>query len=323
MNMNAVLVPVLFILLASPGLTALEPGPRQEAAQVHDPSTLVKCKAEYWLFATGRGILSRRSKDLVTWRSGPPVFTKAPLWTTNVVRDHRGFFWAPDVTQVGGRYLLYYSVSTWGKNTSAIGLATNPTLDPADPDHHWTDQGIVVQSGLKDDFNAIDPGVIQDANGKLWLVFGSFWTGIKLVQLNPATGKSLEPDSPIYSLARHDPIEAPCLHRQGGYYYLFVNWGLCCRGTNSTYNIRVGRSAQITGPYRDRSGADMRGGGGSAFLETTGPFIGPGHAGVLSEGGTNWLSCHFYDGTRSGVATLSLRPLQWDADGWPVLLQAK
>jgi arabinan endo-1,5-alpha-L-arabinosidase len=290
--------------------------PSLRDGRIHDPSTIVKCNNEYWHFATGMGVISRRSKDLVNWANGPRVFTNAPVWTTDAVPGNRGYFWAPDVIFLTNRYLLYYSVSSFGKNTSAIGLATNPTLDPSDPDYAWTDQGIVVQSSRSDNFNAIDPAVTHDADGKLWLSFGSFWSGIKLIELDPVTGKRIVPDSPMYSLAHNDSIEAAFIHHENRY-YLFVNWGICCRGTNSTYEIRVGRSGKITGPYVDRDGKGLMVGGGTKFLASEGAFIGPGHAGIVSVGGTNWFSCHFYDGTRRGLATLALVPLRWNADGWP------
>jgi arabinan endo-1,5-alpha-L-arabinosidase len=285
----------------------------------HDPSTIAKCGTNYWVFSTGPGIVSWHSPDLRNWEAGPRAFTSPPAWTTNVVPGFRGYFWAPDLLQLKGRYFLYYSVSTWGRNKSAIGLATNPTLDPTDKSYAWTDEGIVVQSIQADPFNAIDPSVMRAKDNTLWLAFGSFWSGIKLVQLDPETGKRISPDSTMSSLAYHDSIEAACIWQQGAYYYLFVNWGLCCRGTNSTYNIRLGRSTSVTGPYRDRDGKDMLEGGGTLFLGTAGNAIGPGHAGIFSEGDTNWFSCHFYDATRKGLATLSVRQLQWTADGWPLL----
>ncbi len=280
---------------------------------------MVKCGDEYWAFSTGPGIVSIHSKDLKKWEPGPRAFSIPPTWTTNTVPGFRGYFWAPDIIHLKDRYLLYYSVSRWGVNTSAIGLATNATLDPASPSFAWVDQGLVCESHREDAYNTIDPSVMQDADGSLWLAFGSFWSGIKLIQLDPDTGKRIAPDSPIYSLAYHDSIEAPCLWQRQGYYYLFVNWGLCCRGTNSTYNIRIGRSTAITGPYLDKDGKDMFQGGGSLFLQTEGRFIGPGHAGVHQEGGIDWLSFHFYDATRGGIATLAVQRLQWTKDGWPVV----
>jgi arabinan endo-1,5-alpha-L-arabinosidase len=86
----------------------------------------------------------------------------------------------------------------------------------------------------------------------LWLVFGSFWSGIKLIQLDPKTGKRLKEDTTIHSLAFHKDIEAAAIYQHDGYFYLFVNWGACCRGVNSTYEIRAGRSREITGPYLDK-----------------------------------------------------------------------
>jgi len=280
---------------------------RDRGMFVHDPSTIVRCKDEYWLFSTGRGIRSRRSTDIMKWESGPSVFSTPPAWTSKVVPGNRGYFWAPDVIHLKDRFLLYYSVSRWGAKTSAIGLA-------------WTDCGIVIQSGESDDFNAIDPAVTDDANGNLWLAFGSFWSGIKLIQLDPSTGKRIGPDSPVYSLAYHESIEAPFIYNHGGWYYLFVNWGLCCRGVKSTYNIRVGRSAEITGPYIDKRGVNMLNDGGSLFLQTVGKFIGPGHAGIFSEGGKYWFSYHYYDAERRGLATLGIRPVTMEcrrlARGW-------
>lgn len=287
--------------------------------RVHDPSTILKCKDTYWLFATGNGIVSRYSKELVTWTNGPAVFTNLLSWATNAVPGNRGHLWAPDVIFITNRYLLYYSVSTWGKNTSAIGLATNVTLDPGDPNYCWTDCGPVIQSTPADNFNAIDPAVFRDTDGTLWLVFGSFWSGIKLIQLDPATGKRIAPDSPIYSLAWKEQIEAPYICRHGDYYYLFVNWGFCCRGTNSTYNIRVGRSRSITGPYFDKDGVDMLKGGGSLVLDSFGPFIGPGHAAVFTAACSEMFSCHFYNGLRGGAPTLAILALRWDPTGWPVV----
>jgi arabinan endo-1,5-alpha-L-arabinosidase len=213
--------------------------------------------------------------------------------------------------------MLYYSVSSFGKNTSAIGLATNPTLNLNDPEYRWKDEGIVVRSSATDNFNSIDPSVIQDEQGRLWLAFGSFWSGVKLIELNRATGKPSASNSPIYSLAQKESIEGACLYRRANYYYLFVNWGRCCRGVQSTYNIRVGRSKEIVGPYRDIEGVELIKGGGSLVLGTRGTFIGPGHAGIIRVGDNEWFSCHFYDGSHSGTPTLSILRLHWSGDGWP------
>lgn len=288
-----------------------------------DPSSIAKCKDEYWVFYTGHGIPSYHSKDLVKWERGPAVFKAAPEWVAKAVPANRNMsYWAPDIIKSGDRYLLYYSVSTLGKMTSAIALATNPTLDPNDPAYRWTDQGIVVQTQEGqpgEPYNAIDPSVFHDTDGSLWLTFGSYWSGIKLIQLDSKTGKRIAQDSKVHSLAYNDSIEASYLCKHDDYYYLFVNWDACCRGTNSTYNIRVGRSKTVTGPYLDKAGVNLLNSGGSVFLATTnGPLIGPGHAGTLNALGKSWFTSDFEGDVRmNGNATLAIMPLRWNADGWP------
>lgn len=293
--------------------------------EIHDPSTIIKCKDRYYVFGTAYGISSKSSADKVFWASGPDVFGTPPAWTTNTVPAFTGTFWAPDINYFNGQYRLYYSISSWGKQVSAIGLATTPTLDPSDPAYHWTDQGMVIQSTNGSPYNTIDPCVTLDASGNPWLTFGSYWTGIYIVQLDPATGLRVSPDSPAYRLAYNGSIEASCVFRHGGYYYLFANWGSCCAGVNSTYNIRVGRSTSITGPYLDRNGVDMVANGGTLFMQGSGKFAGPGHAGILFENGVPWLSYHYYDAgdwsggyNAYGVAKFDLQPLSFTADQWPV-----
>jgi arabinan endo-1,5-alpha-L-arabinosidase len=218
--------------------------------------------------------------------------------------------------------MLYYSVSSFGDNTSAIGLVTNRALDPEDPAYEWRDEGLVFQSFEdRDHYNAIDPALIVDREGRFWMSFGSFWGGIKMIELDAATGKRVAADSPIYALADYPAIEAPFIHYKDGYYYLFVNWGRCCRGLDSTYEIRVGRSASITGPYLDKDGVDMREEGGSLLLAAQGEFIGPGHVGILPSGGIDWLTVHFYDGATSrGTSMLGMAQIEWDEHGWPVVV---
>jgi arabinan endo-1,5-alpha-L-arabinosidase len=298
--------------------------PLEESASrgitTRDPSSIMKCKEEYWVFYTGRGVPSYRSRDLVKWEHGPAVFKTAPEWIAKIVPANRNMqYWAPDIIKLGDRYLLYYSVSSFGKMTSAIGLSTNPTLDPDDPAYHWTDQGFVVRTQDGDGYNAIDPSVFLDRDGSLWLTFGSYWSGIKLLQLDPQTGKPLTPDSKPFSLAYNKSIEASYLCRHDDFYYLFVNWGSCCQGPKSTYNIRIGRSKSVTGPYLDKAGVEMLQSGGSLFLATTnGPLIGPGHAGTLSAQGKDWFTSDFEGDIRmDGKATLAIMPLRWNADGWP------
>ncbi len=295
----------------------LEPTVLEGETAIHDPSTILQQDGHYYIFGTGPGIVTKFSPDLLHWTHGAPVFNPPPVWTTNAVPGYRGHAWAPDVIRLGGVYHLYYSVSTFGKQVSAIGLTTNPTLDPASPDFQWTDRGPVIQSTHGLPFNAIDPAVALDRDGKLWLAWGSFWKGIFITELDPKTGLRLAADSPIHRLAWNESIEAAALQRHGDDYFLFVNWGRCCRGTNSTYEVRVGRSRSITGPYLDRDGADLVEGGGTPFLESSGRFIGPGHMAFFQRENADWFSYHYYDAERRGRSQLALAPLYWTKDAWP------
>ncbi|MBM3855613.1 MAG: arabinan endo-1,5-alpha-L-arabinosidase, partial [Verrucomicrobia bacterium] len=181
------------------------------------------------------------------------------------------------------------------------------------------DGGIVIRSGAATNFNAIDPALLRDREGRLWMSFGSYWSGLKLVELDPATGRLLRPEAAPHALAHDRSIEAAFIHQRGDQFYLFGSYGWCCRGINSTYHIRVGRSAAITGPYRDRDGRALLEGGGTLVLASEGPFIGPGHPSIMAIDGREWFGCHFYDATQRGRPTYALRPLGWDAEGWPLV----
>ena len=318
----------LIVLLAVAPVALAQTNSSQESApprrrferdeqRVHDPSTIIKCKDKYWVFVTGPGIPSKYSTNLINWSSGPSIFTNPPSWTTNTIRENRGYFWAPDIVHLKSGYFVYYSVSSWGKRNSALGLVANPTLDPADPAYHWTDRGLVVRTTETDDHNAIDPSVMLDKDGRLWLAFGSYWTGIKLLELDPETGLRKGTNAPLYALAHNSSIEAACLTHHDDYYYLFVNWGTCCHGTNSTYEIRVGRSPVVIGPYLDRDGKNMLQGGGSLFLAGVGKRIGPGHAAILMDGDKPFISYHYYSAEEAGRPRLEIAPLKWTSDAWP------
>ncbi len=281
----------------------------------HDPSRILKQGSTYYTFRTEQGIMAKYSTDLRNWTYGGQVFPAGPpSWTSNAVPGFTGYFWAPDVISNNATYYLYYACSSWGSQVSAIGLATATSL--AGP---WTDQGPVIQSTNGNPYNCIDPCPLVDTNGTMWLAFGSYWNGIYLAQLDPATGKRTSPNSTLTRLAWNSSIEASYLYQRGGYYYLFVNYDRCCAGIDSTYNIRVGRSSQVTGPYIDRNGKDMVNAGGSVFRESTGRFFGPGHAGILDENGVSYFSYHYYDGTDSGNAKLGLTTMSWSVDGWPLI----
>lgn len=290
---------------------------------IHDPSRILKLDGRYYTFGTGDFIISKSSANLRNWTAGPTVFSSVPTWARAAVPGFNRTFWAPDVVHVNDKYHLYYSVSTFGSQVSAIGLATSPTLNPAAPNYGWSDQGLVIQSQVGSAYNTIDPAIFLNNDGRMWMTFGSYWNGIYITELNPTTGKRVTETSPVVRIAynpagAHD-LEASYLHREGDYYYLFVNYGSCCSGVDSTYNIRVGRGTTPGGPFRGKDGTSMLSGGGSLFLGSEGNFIGPGHFSIFEESGVEYFSYHYYDGNANGAPKLNLRPLAWTPDGWPVI----
>ncbi len=285
---------------------------------IHDPSTVVKCDGAYYVFGTGRGIPVLTSTNGFDWQRGGQVFDRVPDSVHQYCPKNDGVgVWAPDIIQMNGEYFLYYSISSWGQYVSAVGLMTSPTLNPNRPDYKWTDRGMVVHSSEGENLNAIDPGVCLAPDGTLWLCYGSYHGNIELVELDPKTGQRSATHSPATIIASQSEASDIIFH--DGYFYLFVNHGGCCQGTKSTYNIRVGRSKKITGPYLDRHGDDMVYGGGTLFLAAQGKDIGPGHFGRLMEDGVEKFSCH-YEGVvgRGGRSILDIRPLLWTLDGWPL-----
>jgi arabinan endo-1,5-alpha-L-arabinosidase len=299
-----------------------DPGARiSPASPVHDPA-VVRHDGTTFVFATGEGIPMWMSRDLESWqRIGEAFDNPLPEWAASEIPEST-YPWAPDVVQFNDTWHLYYSVSTWASKQSAIGVATSPTLDPCDADYGWTDRGVVVRSTGDSFSNAIDPNVFVDAEGVPWLTWGSFWGGIQLARLDPATGglASLTETHNIASRQTSDdflnPIEAPYLVRRGDYHYLFVSFDFCCRGIGSDYSIRVGRSETVTGPYVDANGVPLLAGGGTPVLQGAGDRIGPGHNAILQDSDDWHLVFHYYDASNDGAETLGVLPIKW-VDGWP------
>jgi len=306
---------LLFPLLA---LSAASAWALEGAIGIHDPSTVVKCDGNYYVFGTGRGISILTSSNGFDWQRNGRVFDRIPDSVRQFCPKNDGQnVWAPDIIKLKDEYYLYYAISSWGQFVSAVGLMTSPTLNTNDPNYKWTDRGMVVHSVEGENLNAIDPGVCRAPDGALWLCYGSYHGNIELVQLNPKTGLRINPKSRVWIIASESEASDIIFH--GGYYYLFVNHGSCCQGANSTYNIRVGRSKKITGPYLDRYGENMTDGGGTLFLAAQGNDIGPGHFGLLLDDGVEKFSCHYEaELGRNGRSILDIRPLLWTPDGWPL-----
>jgi arabinan endo-1,5-alpha-L-arabinosidase len=268
---------------------------------IHDPSTIVLCDGKFYTYGTGGSSLV--SDDGWTWRRGAPL-------------PRRGL--APDIIHIGDRYYLYVAANIGAQPKAAINMIWSKTLDPASPDYKWEEGGVVASSDGVEDSNAIDPGAFLDpTDGRLWLVYGSYFGYIRLVELDPKTGKRLNPNDTPRNLAIN--CEASDMIYHDGWYYLLATHGSCCRGADSGYNIRMGRSRKVTGPFVDHEGIDMIQGGGKLFAGSGGRVIGPGHFGLVDLGdGVQRFSLHYEaDLDRGGASVLDIRPLLWK-DGWPV-----
>jgi arabinan endo-1,5-alpha-L-arabinosidase len=291
---------VVFALAAAAALTPVAFGLDGQVG-IHDPSTIVQCDGKYYTYGTGgTGLVS---DDGWTWRRGATL----PV---------RGL--APDVIHIGDRYYVYTATSVGGQPHAQMHMIWSKTLDPNSPDYKWEEGGIVASSDGIEESNAIDPGVFLDhKTGRLWLTDGSYFGYIRLVELDPKTGKRLNPNVPPRDLAING--EASDLMYHDGWYYLLDTHGSCCRGADSGYNIRVGRSRTVTGPYLDNDGKDMLLGGGYMLIGSGDRKIGPGHFGLLDVGdGVQKFSMHWEaDLDKGGASVLDIRPLLWK-DGWPV-----
>ncbi|WP_249999082.1 arabinan endo-1,5-alpha-L-arabinosidase [Actinoplanes sp. M2I2] len=286
------------------------PGVVTGATGTHDPAMVKTPSGGYLVAQTGDNLPLTTSADRTAFRAAGSVFPGGAPWTTAYTGGSRNL-WAPDISYRNGRYYLYYSASTFGSNRSAIFLATSPTGASGS----WANQGLVIESRTSDTFNAIDPNLLVDDAGRWWLSFGSFWSGIKQVALDPSTGK--RSGATVRSIAGRNggAIEAPFLFKHGAYYYQWVSFDRCCQGAASTYRIMVGRSTSPNGPFTDRNGVAMTAGGGTQVLAGHGSIHGPGHQAVLADTDADVLVYHYY--ADNGASRLGINLLGYDAAGWP------
>lgn len=268
---------------------------------IHDPSTIVECEGKYYTFGTGGGGLI--SDDGWTWYGGG-------------VRPGGGA--APDAMKIGDRYLVVYGATGGAPNhKGAILTMWNKTLDPKSPAFKYSEPVVVATSDGYEENDAIDPGLLLDpTTGRLWLTYGTYFGFIRLVELDPKTGKRVAGNKPVDIAIT---CEASVLVYRDGWYYLLATHGSCCDGANSTYNVIVGRSKKITGPYLDNVGRSMLEGGGKMVVATRGGLIGPGHFGhIILENGVEKMSLHYEaDLAQGGRSVLGILPVVWK-DGWPV-----
>jgi arabinan endo-1,5-alpha-L-arabinosidase len=297
-----ILAAALFLVAVVPALLAQAPALDGEP-YIHDPSTIAFSDGKFYTFGTGAGGLM--SEDGWTWRSG-------------AVRTGGGV--APDTIKIGDRFLVAYAVGGGGMSgghASNVKTMWTKTLDSKSPDFGFHDESVVAKSDGVEDCDAIDPAFLLDpTTGRLWLTYGTYFGFIRIVELNPKTGKLIPGNKPV-SIAID--MEATAMMYHDGWYYLLGTHGTCCDGANSTYNIRVARSRKVTGPYLDNMGVDALKGGGKLVVAASGRFVGPGHFGLLDLGdGVQKFSCHYEaDLDRDGRSVLDIRPLLWK-DGWPI-----
>lgn len=268
---------------------------------IHDPSTVTECEGKYYTFGTGGGGLI--SNDGWTWHGGG-------------VRPGGGA--APDVIKIGDRYLVIYGATGGSPNHKGIIYTMwNKTLDPKSPDFKYSEPVIVATSDGYEECDAIDPGVLLDpSTGRLWLSYGTYFGYTRIVELDPKTGGLKKGSKPVNVAI---VCEASVPVYRDGWYYLLATHGSCCDGANSTYNVVVGRSKVITGPYIDNVGRSMLEGGGKMVVATRGDLIGPGHFGhIILEKGVEKMSIHYEaDLEQGGRSVLGILPVVWK-DGWPV-----
>lgn len=270
---------------------------------IHDPSTIMECDGKYYTFGTGGGGLI--SDDGWTWRSGA---------------ERPGGGLAPDAIKIGDRYYVAYASKGGGMSgghAGAINTMWTKTLDPNSQDFEFKDNSVVVTTDGVEDCDAIDPAFLLDpTDGRLWLTYGTYFGFIRIIELDPKTGKRIPGNEPVNIAI---DCEATAMMYRDGWYYLLATHGTCCDGPNSTYNIVVGRSKKVTGPYLDNMGVDMLKGGGKFLIGARGRMVGAGHFGLWEVGdGVQKFSLHYEaDLDRSGRSVLAIHPLLW-REGWPV-----
>lgn len=281
-----------------------------------DPSIIRADDGAFYAYATyqdwGAQIDRRlvpiiRSPNLVDWEYVGEAFATKPDWKEN------GGLWAPDIGVLQERYVLYYSLTTFGSENPGIGVATSPV-----PGDTFTDRGKLLTSDEISVPNSIDPCLVVD-DGTPHLFWGSH-RGIYVIRLSPdgltTVGEPVQIIGP--------GVEAASIIRRGDHYYFFGSRGTCCSGADSTYHVVVGRSSSLTGGYENRAGDSLLTAPGTMLLHGDATFAGPGHTAVIrDDGSTDWLVYHAYERTDPWVGPiprrlLMLSSLQWN-DGWPIV----
>ena len=290
----------------------------------HDPS-MVRFEDGYALMSTNNNLQLWTSEDAYSWKSHGSTVSAIPQWAYQYAPGTEGI-WAPDLYYMNGEFRAYYCVSVFGKRSSAIGYTSTTSIMPGTTGYGWKDHGHVFHTTTSDKYNAIDADVVRDTDGNYWMAFGSFGLGIQLIKLDAKTGYQASDDKTIYNIARRTSKasegaeEGPSLIEHGGKYFLFTAWDKCCQqGANieqTTYKTAYGRADKVTGPYKDRSGADMATGGGTILLERYGRYVGPGGGEAFQDLNRVRFVHHYYDNAGDKYNHIHIRDVVWTEDNW-------
>ncbi|GAE33950.1 arabinan endo-1,5-alpha-L-arabinosidase [Halalkalibacter akibai] len=303
----------------------------------HDPSIFAD-NGVYYILSTDTKTSSsnselnaggqiRKSTNLLDWEWVGRAFEGVPQtayeWT-----EAKGL-WAPEVAKWDDKYFLYYCASQFGTNQSFIGVATSTSMEGP-----WIDQGEVYKTSKTDRPNAIDPNIVFDRNQHPYLIYGSFFGGIYAAKLDRSTGKLLEPGEGVCIARRENEtkegaVEGPYMiyRHEEDMYYLFVSYD----SLFSNYNVRVGRSSEITGPFLDYNGLDLADITsrpsdeiGTKILagykfQDGGGWMAPGHNSILEEDGDYFICHHARMLEKKDIFCLHIRRIVWTEDGWPLV----
>ena len=321
---SGVLAAVSLAMLAN-GVFAADWYAKDNRQGGHDP-TMFRDENGYILMSTNNNLAMSTSEDMVKWASKGRALSDKPNWDSwlhQAVGGKHDGIWAPDLFRMGNKYGIFYCGSVFGQRTSAIGLATNSKLDFGNPSAGWADQGEIVRTTNSNNYNAIDADVVQTANGEYWMAYGS-WNagGIRLVKLDPNTGKQASDDKTNYQIASRGGkgIEGPSLIEHDGKYFLFTAWDVCCKQGNeieqTTYKTAMGRADKVNGTYYDRSGKKLNDGGGTILMQRYSRYVGPGGGEAFKDLNRIRFVHHYYDLTGDKFNHIHIRDVVFTDDNW-------
>ena len=279
------------------------------AGDYPDPS-VTKVGNTYWATATssnwGPIFPLLKSTDLQHWTLVGHVFPQErPTWA-----DY--YFWAPEISQDGGKTYVYYTAHQRGGNL-AVGVASADR-----PEGPYTDHGPLV--GQPD--GSIDGFPMKDEQGQPYLIWKEdgnsqhLPTPLWAQRLNARRTALVGEKTEMFrntAAWEGNLVEGPSVVRHGGYFYLFYAANGCC-GAGCTYATGVARARHLLGPWEKFAG--------NPVLTKNDTWACPGHGTAIERDGRWFLLHHAYQAGgfeyvgRQGV----LSEFEWTAAGWPRFL---